>query len=88
MKRKRIFAFLILAAAFCSTKAQNNIDLNNLPPVIDLITQVSNPSADTIILCSNGGPARNLDTKLFFITILFLHSPLFMSGNISNVTAT
>ena len=65
MKRKKIFTLLIATLAIYSSKAQNNIDLNTLPPVVDLIAQISNPSADTVILCSNGGPDTALDTYYF-----------------------
>jgi hypothetical protein len=58
--KKKIFTLLVATLATYSSKAQNNIDLNSLPPVADLMVQVSNPSADTIILCSHGGPTSTL----------------------------
>jgi len=54
-----------MATSFCMAKAQNNIDLNTLPPIVDLIAQVSNPSADTVILCSHGGPTSTFENTDF-----------------------
>ncbi len=62
---KIIFSCLLATVAILIVKAQNDIDLNALPPVADLMVQVSNPAADTIILCSNGGPNSDLETTYF-----------------------
>lgn len=57
------FFFLpIVAIAMSFSARSQNIDLNSLPPVNDLMIQVTNPSADTVILCLHGGPIDVLET--------------------------
>lgn len=52
-----LFAFLFLSMV---VDAQNNIDLNSLPEVVDIIEVRSNPSADTVIIALHGGPTDML----------------------------
>ena len=65
MKNKLIPTLLLLVLHAPLLKAQNNINLNSLPPVNDLMTVVSNPGADTVILCSHGGPTATLQLTDF-----------------------
>lgn len=65
---KKIF-LVMLCILTGSVFGQNYIDLDELPPVSELMEQVT-PDADTVILCTNGGPIAELETDYF----TFYHS--------------
>lgn len=60
----KILLFGVALTFFSVAKAQDPIDLDLLPPVEDLMEQVT-PDADTIILCTIGGPIPTLETDYF-----------------------
>lgn len=58
MMKLKIFTILFLSLLLQSfANAQNNIDFDDLPEVDDMMIQLTNPNADTIIIGMHGGPS-------------------------------